>query len=179
MTHFVATVVKNTPLWVWVLLAALVALGLRQARDQTLSGARLWTLPLTFSVLSLVGLGQSFGWWSAGQAAWLAGVGLGAAASLALGLPRRISRLTDGRYLVRASWLPMIVILAIFGLRYALAVALSMAPDIAHHTGWAAAAGAVYGLPTGLYAARAWYVTARRTLRGGRLIVAEGPFAAL
>jgi hypothetical protein len=115
---------------------------------------------------------------SVSQPAWLAGVGLGPAASLALGLPRRIRRLTDGRYLVRASWLPMIVILAIFGLRYVLAVELSMTPDIAHHTGLAAAAGTVYGLPTGLFAARAWYVTARHPPRGGRLIVAEDPFAA-
>jgi hypothetical protein len=164
MTHFVAAVVRSTPLWVWLLLAALVALGLRQARDQTLSGARLWTLPLTFSVLSLVGLGQSFGWWSAAQPAWLAGVGLGASASLALGLPGRIRTLADGRYLVRASWLPMAVILAIFALRYALAVTLSMAPDLAHDSAWAAAAGTVYGLPAGLYAARAWYVTVRRPL---------------
>ena len=120
------------------------------------------TLLVAQFLLSLVGLGQSFGWWSAAQPAWLAGIGLGASASLALGLPRRIRTLADGRYLVRASWLPMVVILAIFALRYALAVALSMAPDLAHDTAWAAAAGTVYGLPAGLYAARAWYVTARR-----------------
>lgn len=164
MTTFILAIVTHTPLWVWGLLATLVALGLRQTREQTLTGARLWTLPLVLSTLSLVGIGQSFGWWSAAQPAWAAGVGLGATASLALGLPRRIHRLADGRFLVLGSWLPLAVIMTIFMLRYALAVALSFAPEVAHSALWATASGAVYGLPGGLYAARAWYVTAQRPL---------------
>lgn len=161
MTSFVVAVVSHTPSWVWALLAALVAFGARQTRDQRLSERRLWTLPLAFSALSLLGIGQSFGWLSVAQPAWLAGVMAGAAASVVLGLPRRIKPLPDGLYLVRGSWLPMAVILTVFALRYALAVVLSSAPALADHASWATVAGAVYGLPTGLYAARAWFVTHR------------------
>ncbi len=164
MTTFVVTVVARAPSWVWALLAVLVAVGLRQTRDQRLSELRLWTLPLTFSALSLLGLDQNFGWLSAAQPAWLVGTMLGAAASYALGMPRRIEPLPGGLYRVRGSWLPMAMILTIFALRYALAVVLSIAPELAHDAAWAAATGAVCGLPTGLYAARAWFVTRRLPL---------------
>lgn len=46
-------IVRNTPPWVWGLLAALLALGLSQLRSRNVSLTRITLLPLAMTGLSL------------------------------------------------------------------------------------------------------------------------------
>jgi hypothetical protein len=49
-------VLWNTPLWVWGVLAVLLALGLVQARNRKVSGLLILLLPATMIPLSLYGV---------------------------------------------------------------------------------------------------------------------------
>jgi hypothetical protein len=157
------TLVTRTPPWVWLLLAALIALGLLQARDRVVRTSQVLALPAGLGLWSLVSTGMAFGWQAGGLAAWALAWGLGLALR---GWPmpdQRVQALADGRWAVAGSWAPLALMLAIFAIRYGVSASLALRPGLAALPAFAAAAGLLYGLPSGLLAARAWQV-----LRVGR-----------
>lgn len=156
MTTFILTVISRTPLWVWLLLAALLALGLRQTRDQVLPRWRVVFLPLALGAWSLWSASSAFGWHAHTQPFWLLGAALGVALNLALKLPRRVHTQSDGRVAIGGSLAPLVLIVLIFALRYVGSAALAIAPQLGVMPEFAAASCALYGLPSGLLAARAW-----------------------
>lgn len=166
MITYLLTVLSHTPLWVWALLAALVALGLLQARDHVLPRARVLAQPLALGALSLVGAAGAFGLHALPLGGWLAGLALGAALNQPLRLPRQVQALPDGRFAVGGSWAPLGLLMLIFWLRYTLAVALAMVPALAGQPGFVAAACLLYGTASGLFGARAWRVLQQRPAPG-------------
>lgn len=160
MSTLLQTLLTHTPVWVWCLLAGLVALGLRQSRDQVLPRRRVLLLPAALGAWACFSAAQAFGGRPATLAAWAAGAGLGWVLNRWLMLPRRVQALPGGRYAVGGGWSPMVLFLAIFLVRYAVAASLAMAPELASLPTFAACACVLYGLPSGLLAARA-----RRILR--------------
>jgi hypothetical protein len=54
-------IVKNTPVWVWGLLATLTLLGLSQARARTAGLARVTFMPAAMTALSVWGTVSAFG----------------------------------------------------------------------------------------------------------------------
>jgi hypothetical protein len=123
----VLAVLQNTPWWVWVLLATLTLLGVQASRPRRMRVVRALITPGVFVAWGLASLA------SRGTpgvvAAWLAAAALGAALGLA------VTRL-DGVHADRAlglvelpgSWVPLVRNLAIFAVRYGLAVAAARAP---------------------------------------------------
>ena len=162
MTQFALAIFSHTPLWVWLILAALVALGLRQARDHAVAPARLWIQPVVLGALSLSGTVSAFGAQALPLAGWLAGVLLGVAANQQLRLPRLVQLLPDGRLSIGGSWVPMALLMLIFWLRYVVAVSLTMSPSLAGEPVFVALAGALYGAASGLFGARAWRALQQR-----------------
>jgi hypothetical protein len=162
MSTFLTTVVTHTPLWVWGLLAGLVALGLRQSRDRVLSLRQVLLLPAAMGTWAFFSATQVFGGHLPTVAAWLAGLGLGYALNRWLMLPRRVQALADGRFAIDGSWAPMVLFLTIFMVRYAVSASLAVVPELATLPIFAAVACALYGLPSGLLAARAQRVLQAR-----------------
>jgi len=71
---------------------------------------------------------------------------------------RATERAADGRFVLHGSPWPLLLMWAVFALRYAVAVVLALHPGALR--GGAAAIGltALYGALSGLFAARAWRV---------------------
>jgi hypothetical protein len=72
--------------------------------------------------------------------------------------PRTIELAADGRFVLPGSPWPLLLMWTIFGLRYAVAVTLVFHPAWAHTDAMAIGVPALYGLLSGLFAARAWRV---------------------
>ncbi len=161
MTYALQQIIGHTPVWVWGLLAGLIALGLRQARDHVLRRGALVVLPLVLATMSLAGAGSAFGVLPGVVLAWLCGLAAGASAFTLLKLPLRAQALPDGRFAVGGSWLPMVLLIGVFMLRYVVAASLAMQPALAHATGFALGASLLYGLVAGLFASRAWRILAQ------------------
>lgn len=155
MTHFILTIVIHTPRWVCALLAALIASGLRQTHDQVVSKPRLLIQPALLGLLSLAGASATFGLHLSVQPMWLLGGVVGLAISRSLGLPRRLRPMGSGRFAVAGSWVPLILTMSIFALRYLSSATLAIVPQLAGDLAFAAATSLLYGLPAGLFAARA------------------------
>ena len=158
MLSFVSQVLQRTPVWVWAILAGLIALGLMQARDHVLNRPRVLIQPLALGGLSIYGVLGAFGPLAVPVAGWLLGLALGALLNQPLRLPRQVQALSGGRWAIGGSWVPMALLMGIFCLRYVIAASLAMHPALAAEPLFAAAASALYGAVTGLFAARAWRV---------------------
>ena len=165
----IGQILLNTPVWVWVLLAALLVLGWRGTRPRSMPLWSALALPVAMGVYALfnavrAGLGDPFA-----PVAWAAGAAVAFLLNhVLLRQPRDIvwSRETR-RVSLPGSWLPMVLILGIFGLNYVGAVTRAVLPAIAGDIGFKRAITAVAGLLGGLFLSRAWRVFAatRRGLR--------------
>ena len=160
-------IVEHTPTTVWVVLAVLVLVGLRQTRTQTLSGGRVWLVPLVAGAASLLGALRGFG--GAGElltgACWVIGAALGLAANRSLDLPRRVTANADGSFTIGGSLAPLVLLVSIFLVRYVTNVALAIHPALANDPTAAAVAAIAYGLTAGLLAARSRKIWSTRGVR--------------
>ena len=150
-------ILEHTPAAVWAVLALLVGIGLRQTRTQTLSGGRVWLVPLVAGAASLAGAVRGFG--GAGElltgACWAVGTAIGFAANRWLDLPRRVVANADGSFTIGGSIAPLFILVGIFLVRYASNVALAIQPALARDPLAAATVAIAYGLSAGLLLARA------------------------
>lgn len=148
-------IVQHTPVWVWGLLAGLVALGLSQTREREMSLARVTALPLVMIALSLSGVVSAFGHVPVALGGWAAGVGT----ALAFGRPLVAVRgaawsQRGGTLRVPGSWLPLGLIVALFSLKYVAGVGLAMHPALATDAAFAGLVSLGYGALSGLFLAR-------------------------
>ena len=165
MTQILTTVFARTPPWVWLILAVLVALGLKQAVDHSVSAGRLLAQPLVLGALSLHSAISAFGVHPWVVLGWPLGVAMGVQLNRWLGLPRRMTIQADGRFRIGGSWAPMALLMLIFWLRYAIVVALAVAPALGGKPSFMVLGCAAYGLASGLFGARAWRVLGLRRAR--------------
>lgn len=151
----------HTPIWVWALLAGLIALGLKQSRDHVIKRTPLVVLPVVLGVLSLAGASTAFGAQPAVMLMWVLGEATGIAAFTLMKLPLRAQALPKDRFAIGGSWMPMAMLLGVFMLRYVVSAALAVNPALAHVASFALIAGGLYGLMGGLFAGRALRVLAQ------------------
>lgn len=169
-----AVALRGTPGWVWLLLAALVAWGLSQLRPRSVGLGRSVALPLAMAGLGawgVVSVGRAGGMVWLPLAVWLA---MAAATGGLLRWLRpdapagtRYERAAR-RFHLPGSTAPLLLILALFGLKYA--VGLETALSARHGAGFVLAVAAAYGVGTGCFLARAmrlWSLALAATGRSG------------
>jgi hypothetical protein len=149
-------IVQHTPTWVWGLFVALLAFGLSQARARSVSLTRMTVLPLVLLALSFSGVVSTFSHATIAILAWAIGV----TAAIALG--RRFVTVRGaswsaetGLLHVPGSWLPLVLMLALFLIKYGVGITLAMNHAMAADTAFGACCGLAYGSFSGLFAARA------------------------
>lgn len=152
---FIAIVVQHTPLWVWGLLSALIVLGLLQARTRDMSLTRLTVLPLVLLALSLTGVFSAFHGLPIAMAGWIAGV------TAALTLGRRVVTVrgaawsaTTQRLRVPGSWLPLVLMVGLFMVKYVAGASVALHPSLSADTLFAGVCSFAYGTFSGLFLAR-------------------------
>ncbi|HEY1393531.1 MAG TPA: DUF6622 family protein [Methylibium sp.] len=159
------TVFSHTPNWVFVLLFALIALGISQAVTRQVTLRRVSLLPLSMAVLSFAGLASVFGAQASVLLPWAA-----AAAAAAVLVARRApppgTRYDAARrvFTLPGSFMPLLLILGIFCTRYAVNAVLAMQPGLAQQAEFVILVGAVYGGFSGSFlgrAARLWRLAAQ------------------
>jgi hypothetical protein len=133
----VTTTLQHIPTWVFGLFATLVALGVSMSFPRTVSLRRSLMWPLALPA------------WAAGLAtAWLALQGRvdTSAVRFSTGTPR---------FHAPGSWVPLLLMMALFSLKFGVGVALATQPEFRQSTGLAVAASTAYGLFSGLFLGRA------------------------
>lgn len=149
----IVEVVRHTPIWAWGILAAIVLLGALQMRDHAMSRLRLLAMPLGMGGYSLWGAAAAFGVQAPVLLGWAAGLSIALASKVRVGRPGQVR--ADGGFAVPGSPLPLLLMLAVFVLRYAVAVSLVLHPTWRVEAGFALSASVAAGFLSGLFAARA------------------------
>lgn len=149
-------ILQKTPIWVWALLVGLLALGYSQTRDRSVGLARTIIMPVAMVMLSLFGTVSVFGATPTMLGAWLTSCLLVVSLTLTQAAPAGTAyQRNTHQYTMPGSWLPMIVILAIFMTKYAVGVTLSMQPGLAHSSLFPVIISLLYGVFSGFFAGRA------------------------
>ena len=120
----------GAPAWVYALLVGLIVLGVRRLRTREVPIAVALLPSLAFLAWSLFGayaLGR-VGGAPLALLAWLGGASLGVVTTLFLAEPRG-ERRRHGRVLLPATWLPLVLYLAVFVARFACGAWAAIRPD--------------------------------------------------
>lgn len=148
----IVDILTHTPLWVWAILAALVRLGVLQSRDRQVSPLRLTVLPLIFIALSLSGVLRASAGLPLAIGAWLCGFALVALTIRpALVVPRARWSAETRSVHVPGSWLPLVLIVGLFLMKYVLAVTLAIHPELGADALISGGCELIYGLFAGMF----------------------------
>jgi hypothetical protein len=144
------------PKWVWPLLFILIALGLRMARSRSVPPQPVIIISLAMLCLSGYGVLVAFRGSALAVLAWVSMLSLTVLSCQRLGYPQgwQFDAHTR-RMLVPGSWLPMVLFLSIFIIKFAVGATLGLRPALAQQAHFALPISALYGLLSGIFAARA------------------------
>lgn len=169
------TIAARSPVWVWALLAGLIALGIAQMARRAVSLKRVALMPIAWVAFSLYGMVSAFGGGGGGQfgmvlLAWLGAMATVSALAMRFTLPSgtRFDPATR-RLDVPGSVVPLLLILGIFLTKYAVGVELALQPAQGHTLSFALPVALLYGVFNGIFVARAlrllrlagWHLTVR------------------
>jgi hypothetical protein len=171
-------VLSHTPVWVWVLLVFVLSRGFNALRLRELAAQRTLILPLVFLVWGVAGLIGSRGL-GLDALLFLVGFTLGAGIGAGIAALSPIPGLKPGGVLVMpGSFVPLVLIVIVFPIKYALAVAIATAHAATEAVFYAAVSAAVGGLFAGLFWGRT-LTQIRRALRQAGSRADWGAVAAL
>lgn len=154
-------VLRQTPTWVWGLLAALLALGASQLFHRRASLVRVSVMPVAMTAFSVYGMVSAFG--GSGRLGtaltlWL----LAAAAMAALALWWRMAAPTGTRFdaasrsfALPGSAVPLALIVGIFLTKYVVGIEVAMQSTLPQDALFATSVALLYGAFNGIFVARA------------------------
>lgn len=146
------SILGRTPVFEWVVLAALVLLGWYQSRPRTVSLGGVAVVPIALALVSLAGVYLAVGISLLAVAAWLGGMGIAVVMNETLILARGVRYSANTRkFEIPGSWLPLVFMLAIFCTWYAFVVVKLLHPDVPYRFEWIVGLGIVQGFLSGVF----------------------------
>ncbi|MFJ9532102.1 DUF6622 family protein [Herbaspirillum sp. NPDC101396] len=144
-------IIIHTPLWVWAMLAFLVYRGWAASADRETPLFKVALVPLLLLALSLHGLyAQSHADALALTAAALMALGSGFLSWTAAGRGGIAPHPAHGTVWLRGSWLPLLMMISVFAVKYTVAVLQAMHSGHARGAVFTLAVSLLYGLFMGL-----------------------------
>ncbi len=148
-------IIKHTPIWVFVLFIALLYLGYSQSKDRQVNANRIFILPVAMILLSLYGILSAFGTMVMSYIVWF----LAGSISLLLGLKifslKRIEyNPLEKVFHIPGSWIPMLLILVIFFIKYFVGVVVAKELPMIHQIEFILCISILYGCISGLFLSR-------------------------
>ena len=150
------TILSHTPTFVWILLVALIGLGVRQMRPRRLGLGRVAVVPLLVIALSLANIVLGGARPGVALAIWALAFGLVAYGGGGLFAVRGARLLPGGAEVeVPGSRVPLVLILSLFVTKYVAAVMIAMQPVLAGDLLYVATTSALSGACSAVFYARA------------------------
>ncbi|MDP1575108.1 MAG: hypothetical protein Q8L78_09300 [Coxiellaceae bacterium] len=146
------TFLKETPWWIYLLSFCLLLIGLSALQPKVVSILKLAILPIFFTALSIHTLMISFTINTMTIATWAGSILFGILLGLVLasGHDYKVDR-KNLLILLPGNWMPLILILIIFGSKYYFGYELSIDPSIAQNTNFQLIMLAISGSCTGVF----------------------------
>jgi hypothetical protein len=162
----------HTPVYVWAILAILVWRGIAALREREMTLRNLFIVPLVMLALSLQDVLMKFGSNAMPLAIW-AGVAISTALLVwKFSRSRTAPGTTAGSVIVRGSWVPLAMMMAVFFTKYAASVLLAVVPHARQDLLFAASVCALFGVFNGSFLGRL-----ARDVASSRRALADAPAA--
>jgi hypothetical protein len=157
-------ILTHTPIWVWIVLAVLVKLGLSQTKPHDVSLVRVTILPLVMLALSASGVLSAFGYFPVALGGWAAGVGIALIFARNAIAVRGATWSTETQKLhLPGNWVPLALMMGIFATKFLAGISLAMEPALATHVVFAGLCSLAYGAFSGLFLGRGLYLRSLAT----------------
>lgn len=147
-------ILTNTPLYVWAILALLIARGVIALRTRDVAMRKLFIIPLVMLALSLFDIAAKFGLGGIGFATWVATMAVTLALLVQFGGARIAPAAKPGHVVVRGSVFPLAMMMAIFATKYVTSVAVAVQPHLRDNLGFTLAVCALFGVFSGYFLGR-------------------------
>ncbi len=148
-------ILKHTPIWVFCLFFILLSLGFLQSKTRTVNRRRVITIPCAMLVLSFFGVISAFGPIYAGLLAWFIGITAASWLGFKLGIIKGVTYSKENQtFLIPGSWIPFILMMALFFTKYAVNVLLAMQLTIIQSAEFIVLVSCLYGCFSGLFFSR-------------------------
>jgi hypothetical protein len=152
----IVQILVHTPIWVYGLFFVLLVFGLMQTRTRTVAKIPALLLPVGMIALSLFGIYSSFGFTALPLVAWATATAIASAVGYAFFRDKRVRRdATGGKFFIPGSWGPLVVMMAIFCIKYVYAIMHGFNAEVIAMPMFIGALSAVYGLLSGYFSSRA------------------------
>jgi hypothetical protein len=143
----------HTPTYVWAILAVLVWRGAAALRDREMTVRSLFIVPIVMLALSLQDITVKFGTKGMALAIWATAAAVSALLVWKAGSQRTVPASTagsaQGKVLVRGSWVPLAMMMAVFFTKYVASVLLAVLPHARQDALFAAVVCALFGVCNG------------------------------
>jgi hypothetical protein len=144
-------VIVHTPVWVWILYALLLFLGLQRTRDSVVPLWRMLILPV---VVTLLAASSVIGGSLDAVSATLFGLAAGAVVGWPLERNGSVRRMPGGTLLLRGEWLSLVQIVLVLITRYATNAVGAMNPVLSANPFWHLGTLFVCSLLSGVFLGR-------------------------
>jgi len=152
----IVEIVEHTPLWVFVLFVFLIILGLQQSKQRTVKKFLLLPLPIGMAFLSYYGVFSSFGLSPVSSGLWLFALVSVAYFSGKYFPAKGVEFSAEAGYInIPGSWVPLLLMMAIFFSKYLVAVLSALQPSMLLSAGFMIFCTLLYGAFSGVFVARA------------------------
>lgn len=152
----IVQILSHTPIWVYALFFVLLGFGLMQTRTRTVRKIPALLLPVGMMALSIAGIKSSFGLTAIPLVAWGMAMAIATGVGYTFFRDKRIHcKAADGTFFIPGSWVPLIVMMAIFFTKYFYAIMKASNAEVISTTMFVGALSAVYGLLSGYFSSRA------------------------
>ncbi len=149
------TIFQKASDWVWPLFLVLIALGLQQARSRSVPPWPVVIISGAMLCLSGYGVISAFKGSVLAMLAWAGMLTTTLLICQRMGYPQGWQFDSQTKRLqVPGSWLPLMLFMAIFMVKFIVGAMLGMQPDLAQQPYFALPFSAMYGLLSGIFAAR-------------------------
>ena len=149
-------ILKHTPQWVFALLIFLIVMGFMQSKNRTVKRLLILPLPTSMVFLSIFGIYSSFGLALLSAGVWF--ISLVVILYLVIEyFPVKgvIFNSTTNSFFIPGSWLPFILMMAIFFTKYIVDVLSVIYPSFVANNIFVISCSLIYGMFSGAFLARA------------------------
>lgn len=151
----ITNIIQNTPVWVFILLFMLLYLGYSQSKDREVNIYRVYILPSVIIGLSLFGMFSTFDISFTSLNLWFVSMALCAVFTMKKISSKNISYDKNKKtFKITGSWIPMILILVIFSIKYLIGFISATNPEFLDNINFIYLVSIIYGLINGVFLAR-------------------------
>ncbi len=149
-------ILQKVPLWVWPLFFTLIVFGLRMARTRNVPPQPVIVISTVMLCLSGYSVISAFKGSLPAMLVWAFMLCLALLICQRMGYPKGWLFDADTRRMhVPGSWLPMVLFMTIFFIKFSVGMTLAIQPALAFQSEFTVVVSALYGLLSGIFAARA------------------------